>query len=103
MKIETTQQKIQKIRLTKLNGIDPITIYVDNISKGKGRILIECWGQVWTAYWIDMGNKTVQEFFCVCDDDYLYSKIRIASRPHKEYEYVVSIIQSVRKAFQEMK
>jgi hypothetical protein len=44
---------------------------VDNISDGKGKITIDCFGSSWTYFWGSMGYPTLEEFFLSCDNSYL--------------------------------
>ncbi|ELC9583472.1 TPA: hypothetical protein NKR04_004500 [Vibrio parahaemolyticus] len=81
MKIETSL--VKKIRLTELEDLDPITIYLEDFERSKGKITIDCWGKSWTAFWPAMGEKTIAQFFCGCNSDYLINNLD----PHlKKYE-----------------
>ncbi|MEW8193287.1 MAG: hypothetical protein AB2793_06235 [Candidatus Thiodiazotropha sp.] len=61
--------------LTNLGTLDPVTVYVTNYQQGKGKIVIECFGDVWANYWGGMGDKTLQQFFVLCENDYLLNKL----------------------------
>jgi hypothetical protein len=72
--------KIEKIKtetyvLTDLDRLDPVTLYVTNYEKGKGKIVIECYGSSWSYYWGAMGNNNIQSFFVSCDDAYILNKL----------------------------
>lgn len=69
MKIQKTT--IQKIILTDLVGLDPIDVMLEDIEPGKGRITIRCYTKAWTAYWGGMGNRTIAQFYCDCDEHYI--------------------------------
>lgn len=60
-----------KIVLTQLERLDPVTIYLDNPTPGRGKITIECFGKSWSSFWPAMGGRRVEEFFVSCDDEYL--------------------------------
>ena len=64
-----------KYTLTELDGLDPISIIVENFEPGKGKIIIECYGQAWSNYWGAMSGKTIQEFFLTASNDYLVEKL----------------------------
>ena len=72
MKIE--KQQTETYVLTDITSLDPITIYINNICKGKGKITIECYGRAWTNYWGGMGDQSIQEFFCGANNDYILGK-----------------------------
>lgn len=69
MKIETSQ--ITKVALTEVEGLDTITVILENFEPGKGKIIIECWGKSWSSYWGGMSGDPVEDFFCRCDQHYL--------------------------------
>ena len=69
MKIE--EIKTRTIKVSEVSKLDPITIIIEDISRGKGKITLECYGQSWSAYWGGMGNRTLEEFFLDCDNEYL--------------------------------
>ena len=83
MKIEKSQ--VTKLELTDLMGdpyrLDPVSIYLEDFGPNpdaaperisrRGKIVVSCWGESWTAYWGAMGDRTVAEFFCSCDEHYI--------------------------------
>jgi hypothetical protein len=66
MKIETS--KVTKIRITDLIDsefkLDPITVILEDLGPSKGKILIECYGQSWAAYW-RLTKMTISRSFTV--------------------------------------
>jgi len=73
MKIET--KTITKITLMDLDGLDPVTVILDDVGAGRGSIIITCYGKAWTAYWGGMGKDTIAEFVCSCDEHYIANKL----------------------------
>ena len=69
MKVETSQ--VTKVVLKELDRLDPVTIVLENYEPGKGKIIIECYGQSWSSYWGGMSGDPVEEFCCRCDEHYL--------------------------------
>lgn len=69
MKIQSS--KIEKVYITELDHLDPVTVILEDIEPRKGKIIIECYGKSWSAYWGGMGNRTIAEFFCSCDEQYI--------------------------------
>lgn len=82
MKTETTQ--ITKLLISDLMGepykLDPVTVIIEDLGvraeigdhkTRQGKIIIECYGRSWTAYWGSMGDRTVAQFFNDCNADYL--------------------------------
>ena len=62
--------KIRKIR-GQPEGLDNITVFVEDPAPGKGKIIIECYGKSWSLFWPAMGDKKLGEFFQSCGNDYL--------------------------------
>ena len=73
MKYEEKQVKM--IFITEVKGLDPITVILEDYQQGAGKIIIECYCEAWANYWGSMGDKTVGEFFCSCDNSYLFGKL----------------------------
>jgi hypothetical protein len=69
MKIE--KETVQKLLVKDVQGLDPVSIYLEDIGKGQGKVTITCFGESWTSYWGGMGNRTVAEFVRSCDNQYL--------------------------------
>ena len=85
MKIE--QSKIIKVKLVDLDRLDPITVFIEDIELGKGKITIECYGKSWSYYWGGMSGKTVSEFFSTIGIDYLSNCLWDHSRDQCEDDY----------------
>lgn len=69
MKIE--KSKVVKLKLTGLERLDPVSVIIEDIGEGHGKIYIECFGKAWSAYWCAMGDQNISEFFCSCDEHYI--------------------------------
>lgn len=73
MKITTST--VTKLSISELDKLDPITVILEDIEPSKGKIIIECYGQSWSGYWSGMGERTIAQFFCSCDEHYLAGKM----------------------------
>ncbi len=73
--MKTTKNQTETYVLTKLDRLDPVTVYVTNYEPGQGKIVIECFGSAWAYFWGGMGDKTLQQFFVTCDNDYILNKL----------------------------
>ncbi|MCK5607578.1 hypothetical protein KAR91_37185 [Candidatus Pacearchaeota archaeon] len=69
MKIESS--KVNKIVLREVKGLDPVHIFLEDLGPRQGQITIKCYDESWTASWGGMGDRTIAEFFCSCDEHYL--------------------------------
>lgn len=61
----------RKLKLTDLDRLDPITIFLEDLGPRQGKITINCYDKSWSSYWGGMGDCTIAEFFVSCDDHYL--------------------------------
>lgn len=84
MKIE--RSLVTKLVLRDLSEyrLDPVTVLLEDLGatpvplddkpdyiSRKGKVIIECYGKSWTAYWGGMGDCSVSQFIQGCDDAYL--------------------------------
>lgn len=69
MKIE--QSHVVRLKITEVLGLDPISVFLEDLGPRRGKITIECYGKSWSAYWGGMGDRTIAEFFCSCSVDYI--------------------------------
>lgn len=37
--------------------LDPVTVVLQDLGPGCGRLMVECWGSAWSAYWGGMGGE----------------------------------------------
>lgn len=68
MKIEDTL--IRQVKITDVQGLDPIRVMIEEYDRGQAKVIIECYGQSWSSYWGSMGGDLV-EFFTRTNVDYL--------------------------------
>lgn len=73
MKIERSE--VTKLVITDIPRLDPITVFAEDIGPRQGKIVIECYGRSWSAYWGGMGERCIAEFFCSCSVDYIAGRM----------------------------
>lgn len=66
-----TESKVTKLTIDQLEALDPITVFAEDVEPRKGKITVSCYGKSWTAYWGGMGDRSLAEFFCSCNEDYI--------------------------------
>lgn len=106
MKIETKQ--VTRLLISDLMRepfkLDPVTVYLedlglqedtDRISR-RGKIIIECYGKLWSAYWGAMGDRTLSQFVCGESDQYLIGCL--APQLHESKFSGSALAQMARKA-----
>lgn len=70
MKVETST--VTKLLITGAEGLDPITVFLEDLAPCKGKITVNCCGKSWTAYWGGMWDGlTVGRFFCKLSTAYI--------------------------------
>ena len=81
-------------------ALDAIRVIVQDTSPGAGRIIIECFGEAWAAYWPAMGSRSVAEFFIQCDNYYLLNNLKRAGVRvnRRKDDYLLRVIVAVRDA-----
>lgn len=98
--------EVNATRITAIPALDPVTVITQDHGQGKGKIIIECYGLAWSAYWGGMGNRTVREFFVSCDTEYLHGYLWPGNWPRRrntvgQEKYLTRIIDAVKAAFKE--
>ena len=87
--------------ITEVERIDPINVYWQDLGSHTGRILVECYGNAWAAYWGSMGGP-LQDFVRGLDGSYLTSCL-MAGRKHtqREQQYLKRVADAVVEAARE--
>ena len=73
--MDVSKEKVTKLKISGAKSLDPVTVIVDDLGPEQGKIIIECYGKAWSAYWGAMGAGGLAEFFCGCDNDYIIRKM----------------------------
>lgn len=102
--LESQFKKMELTDLVEDFKIDNVSVMVEDPHPGAGRITITCFGQAWTAYFNAIGRKSMSEFFCACDEEYLIDALcfRPEDREHQP-TYLNRIIAAVQKALSDAK
>lgn len=63
---------VTKLVITGAQGLDPITVFLEDLAPRKGKITVSCWDKSWHAYWGGMWDgHTLAQFFCRLDEHYI--------------------------------
>ena len=99
MRIEVSEKNIV-FTIFDIPRLDPVTVVLQDIALGNGRLIVECYGEVWTGYWGGMGDRTVIDFILNCSPDYILNRISPSKRRMKKSEeaYLLRIVTAVQDA-----
>lgn len=56
-------------------GHDAITAIAFDVAPGKGKLIVQCWGDAWTCFFGAIGDRSLLQFIAEVDEDYLGSKL----------------------------
>ncbi len=102
MRIQNNEQTVS-FTIFDADKLDPITVFLQDLEPGKGRMIVECWCTSWAAYWGAMGSDTVREFVLDCDADYIANRMHPQDRRplKRDAIYLLRIIKAVQEAMRE--
>lgn len=75
MKVEQTN--VVRLKLTDLEQLDPITIFIEDISPRQGKITIECYGKSWSTYFSGCGDNGLADFIVGLNTEYLVDRFDV--------------------------
>jgi hypothetical protein len=73
--MKVIESTVRTLKISELENLDPISVYLENFEPGKGKITIECYGKSWSSYWPAMGG-TIEEFFMGISEDYAVNNLQ---------------------------
>jgi len=86
---------VKKLKLTELHSpskfrLDPVTVILEDFGPGRGKIIIECFGESWSSFWPAMGQRDIATFFCRCDEHYIAKNLSGVRSDIPDYEALAS-------------
>lgn len=82
-------------------ALDPITVFLQDLGPGRGRITLECYGSAWSSYFGAMGDgNTIQKFVRDAGLDYLAGKFAAPTLKNRKQDeaYLRKILAAVKAA-----
>lgn len=102
MKIEVNRDttSISVWTISEAPALDPITLFFQGLGKSQGRLIVECYGRAWSAFWSAMGEKTIVEFVRGLDASYLAGCLApTGTKPTvKDQAYLLRVCKAVVEA-----
>jgi len=76
--------------------LDAITVFFQDFNPGQGRVVVECFGEAWTAYFDAMGGNTIRQFVSTAGVDYLTNKLSRPKQTKTTEKYLRRIVEAVK-------
>lgn len=93
---------VEAFAVEDVKGIDPLLVVLQDDGPGKGRLLVECFGEAWSCYWGGMGDLTVARFVAEAGIDYLESKMQSPfENRRKRSQYLRKVLAAVQEGIKE--
>ncbi len=70
-KLVITESNTRTLKIVGGDRLDPITVFLEDLKLGEGKITVGCFDEEWSAYWNAMSGRTISNFFIDTDNDYL--------------------------------
>lgn len=84
-----------------VKALDPITVVLQDVAPGKGRLIIECYGRAWSAFWGAMGDRCIEEFVLSADAEYIANRMYIPKETKSDKAYLLRIVQAVQASLRD--
>ncbi len=78
--------------------LDPITVILQDIEQGKGRLIVECYSDAWAGFWGGMGNRTITQFLLENEPDYIIGRMMRDNMTVHDEAYLMRIVTVVHEA-----
>lgn len=100
LRIEAVSTEVQALRIFNAPKLDPIFVVLHDMGAGSGRLVVECFGTAWSAYWGAMGDRRLREFVTDCGTDYIVGRMTPMDRrmSKREEAYLTRIVAAVQEA-----
>lgn len=84
-------------------NLDPVTVFMQDVKPSHCRLIIECYGESWTAYWGGMGPREMVEFLLSCNAEYIIGKMETKRMLKRDIPYLKRIVDAVLEALKDYK
>ena len=76
-------------------ALDPITVILQDLGPKQGRLIVECYGEIWTAFWGGMGERTLRQFLVSFSPSYICGKMERPKTTKAQVAYLMRVIEAV--------
>lgn len=98
--MRTESVKVEAVSILDAPKLDPILVIMQDIAPGRGRFVIECYGNSWAAYWGATDQETIRQFVTTCEAEYIAQKMWPVKqrRTKADLAYLLRIVEAVQQA-----
>ncbi len=96
MSISVSSTQVRCYKIEGLKNLDLVSVYIEDLGKGKGKITLECFGKCWSYFWGSIGDQTIEQFFNSMSVAYLANCFWDHSHPQHEHDFS-KVQKAVRK------
>ncbi len=96
--LQDPAHKITRYYITDIQAefrLDPVTAQFFDFKESGGNLIIECYGQAWSAWWHGMGGLTTEQFIQSVNRGYLVDNLNKERLTKRKEEYMTRIINVV--------
>lgn len=79
-----------------VDSLDAITVFFQDFEEGRGRVVVECYGLAWAAYFGAMGAYTIRAFVTKAGTDYLVNKLSRPKQTKAEEKYLRRVVDALK-------
>lgn len=73
--MQVVASTIQKIEISEVNALDPVTCILEDLGRFRGSITVSCAGRSWTHQWNNTGASSIAEYIGWQEAEYLASAL----------------------------
>lgn len=99
MRIENAE-RVKVFTVFDAPKLDAVTVVLQDVGPGCGRLVVECFGSAWSGYWGAMGDRDLTGFLLDCHPEYIAGRMHSNDRKMKRSEesYLLRIVEAVHSA-----
>lgn len=95
--MKTESSTVQKLYITDVQALDPITLIYENFGSNRGQIIVKCYDKVWSAFWGGMGCDDVLDFVRKTGNEYLVDRLAPYGTKKKDLDYLDRIVTALKQ------
>lgn len=83
MKVEISQSTT--LTITGVDGLDPVTVFIQHFGENRYKVVVECYGSAWSAFFGNIGAVSIERFIATCGGapDYLVNALMRGVPQHR--------------------